>query len=247
MGASSPTSMGWPFLVAAGRRRDYSTLLAPDFLVADLDYGILETSVRPTSAPGPAMTIDVRTGGGRALTVVYATHLLAAADLTMPDVNPTLPVADPRDEHGRPLRLIYGFVAQDATLSRPDQADLTCALTAALATYRSFLQDEERAGVASSRPFALRSDITPRHPLRAAASLGVLAVDMPEPTPSLAVTPRRLAGAAVIVAFVAVIALIVSGTGRNRPGPPPGGCPTTATSTSTQASSAADSTCSSIR
>ena len=29
-----PVDAGWPFLVAAGRQRDYTVVVAPDFLVA---------------------------------------------------------------------------------------------------------------------------------------------------------------------------------------------------------------------
>ena len=32
---------GWPFLVAAGRIRDYTVLVAPDFLVASGEQGLL--------------------------------------------------------------------------------------------------------------------------------------------------------------------------------------------------------------
>jgi hypothetical protein len=61
---SLPVATGWPFLVASGRRRDYSTLMAPDFLVGELDYGILDEVVRPTSEGDPATVVEVRTRGG---------------------------------------------------------------------------------------------------------------------------------------------------------------------------------------
>ena len=74
--------MGWPFLVAAGRRRDYTTLLAPRFLVAELDHGVLEQVVRP-DARGRVRRPWWRSARGRGLrlSVAYATHLLTPADL----------------------------------------------------------------------------------------------------------------------------------------------------------------------
>ena len=154
------TPSGWPFLVAAGRRRDYRTLLAPEFLVADLDYGILDQAVRPTPETGPATVVEVRTARGRPLTIVYATHRLTAADLIDPvpgrthpagrpadAPGPDAPGSDPRDEHGRPLRLIYGYATPDGYFPEPAPADLDSARTVALTTYRRFLADEERVEV----------------------------------------------------------------------------------------------------
>ncbi len=199
------TSTGWPFLVAAGRRRDYSTLLAPDFLIADLDYGILDEVVRPTSEAGPATVVEVRTRGGRRLTIVYATHLLTTADLPAR-------ASGVRDEHGRPLRLIYGFAALDTWIPAPAQDDLDAARDAALAVYRRFLGDEERFAVVPSRPFPLRSAVR-----------AMLAA--PEPVSSH--PPRRALwlGGAALAAGLAVAAA-VSGFGQHAPAIAPVSCPT---------------------
>jgi hypothetical protein len=129
-------TQGWPFLIAAGRRRDYSTLLAPDFLVAALDYGVLDEAVRP----GSDGSVEVRTGGGRRLTIVSATKSVRV-----------------RDEHGRPLRMMYGFVCVDGSVPVPAAEDLATALAAASPVYERFLADEDRLLVEPSAGFPLRS------------------------------------------------------------------------------------------
>jgi hypothetical protein len=161
----------WPFLVAAGRRRDYSILLAPDFLVADLDYGILEQIARPSDEGRPTVAA-VRTRAGRQLTVVHATHLLTAADLE-PD---GAYAASPSDEHGRPLRLIYGFVSHDRIVE-PAAADLRTAFDAALVVYRRFLDDEDVIAVAPGHAYPMRSLTrrTPPVPVMAPVSVPVKA------------------------------------------------------------------------
>jgi hypothetical protein len=139
-----PTALGWPFLVGAGRHRDYCILLAPDFLLAGLDYGFLDEVARPTSAPTVA---QARTPAGRRLTVVFATHILTADDIG----------ASVADEHGRPLRLIYGFVSLDR-IAEPAAADLRTAFDAALVIYKRFREDEDTVAVAAGRAFPLASD-----------------------------------------------------------------------------------------
>jgi hypothetical protein len=203
MDASTPAATGWPFLVAAGRRRDYTTLLAPRFLLADLDHGVLEQVVRPDAEPGRPTVVTVRTGRGRRLSVVSATHLLTAADLDGPDSDG----ADAHDEHGRPLRLIYGFTVPDVSTVDPDPADLRRALVQALPVYRSFLRDEEHATVVGSPAFRLRS-----------------AVESPVPPPVDAAPAGTLRW---LVTAVAVLLAVVVGFGLWRavrpsaPGPTP--------------------------
>ncbi|MGH3645828.1 MAG: hypothetical protein ACRDTM_01400 [Micromonosporaceae bacterium] len=141
---------GWPFLVASGRRRDYSILLAPDFLVDELDYGILEEVVSPASERDPARVVQVDTRGGRRLSIAYATHLLSGEDVGEPA----------RDEHGRPLRLVHGFVSRDGLITEPAPADLAFAREAALEAYRRFLEDEEQFAVVPAPAFPLRSRTT---------------------------------------------------------------------------------------
>jgi hypothetical protein len=200
---------GWPFLVASGRRRDYRTLLAPGPLVDSLDYGVLD-SVAPSST---STVIDVMSARGRRLSIVAASHLLDAGDLGAGD-------GGVRDEHGRPLRLIYGFVCLDGRVVAPDGADLGQALATALDTYRRFLADEDLLTVEASVPFPLRS--------RTAGW----------PVP---VAPGRSRSPAVLVgtAIVAAVAVLGVGTviGWHRPASPPAACPSVSASASARAPS----------
>jgi hypothetical protein len=160
MATHPPT--GWPFLIAAGPHRDYGIVLAPDFLVADLDYGFLDEAVRPGGEP---RTVEVRSRGGRRLTVVSATHTLAPGE-----------AAATHDEHGRPLRLLYGFVCRHP-VADPDPADLAATFAVALEAFRRFLDDEYSPAVMAGQPFAVRSAVTRRlepagAPARDAAVVG---------------------------------------------------------------------------
>jgi hypothetical protein len=233
--------MGWPFLVASGRRRDYSILLAPDFLVADLDYGIIEEVVSPASERDPAKVIQVETRASRRLTLAYATHLLTHADIaeTLAPTGPS--TASPRDEHNRPLRLIYGFVSPNGWIPEPDQADLDAARKTALGVYQRFLQDEEKFTVVPARPFPIRSRVTVQ-PTAATILTGRAA--SPHAVPVSTARPSReeigirrhtavwLAGAASI----ASLALIAAIWGTSPPTPPPPACPTVAAVASTRPS-----------
>jgi hypothetical protein len=220
---------GWAFLVAAGRRRDYAILLAPDFLVADLDYGVLDRVARPAVGPGPAEVVDVSTGHGRRLTVVSATHLLTAADLTdvtagnrtvadvtAADSGAGHPGADPRDEHGRPLRLVYGFVTADVRVVAPAAADLGHARAVALAAYRRFLVDEDQLAVRPAAAFGLRSATVARnnHPPVPARA---------RPTAAAADPARRRRWVVGLAVSAALVAGFGAGTGAlvaSRPGAP---------------------------
>jgi hypothetical protein len=193
---------GWPVLVAAGRRRDYSTLLAPDFLVAELDFGVLETVMRPAGADDIPVVVEARTGAGRQLSVVYATHL-------MPDI---------RDEHGRPLRVIYGFASPDAHIEDPDPADLKRALDAGLTMYRRFLADEEGATVAGSAAFALRSVARPLAAAEPAAS-----------HPRVPVGLAAIAVAVMVVAAVVTVLALVFVAGNRTPAKAPVVCASAST------------------
>lgn len=129
---------GWPFLVARGRERGYSVLLAPPFLMDS--YGLLEEVTRPTSG------VEVATVRG--LCVVWSEYAVTHDDIG----------AEPRDEHSRPLRLLHGFVAE-RTIVQPSEVDMSVSRSAALDTYRRFLGDEERFAVEPSTPFPVRSNI----------------------------------------------------------------------------------------
>ncbi len=146
------TVTGWPFLIARGRRRGYSVLAAPPFLVRDREEGFLEEVVGPS--PGSVATRMVDSPGGRHLCLVWGDHRVRGDDIGEP--------ADPVDEHSRPLRLLYGFVCQDAAVSEPAPADLERSLATMVATYRRFLRGEEEFVVEESSPFPVDAHVVAR-------------------------------------------------------------------------------------
>jgi hypothetical protein len=200
-------AFGWPFLVGRGRRAGHRVLLAPDFLVTEHDHGILEAS--------SVYTTELTSSAGRRLAVRCSTHQVSAEDVAA--------AGQPRDEHGRPLRLIYGVVA---TGVEPVNADLRVALESALDTYRRFLRREDDFEVVPSQAF----------PLTAPARRSMVD-SAPAAVPGRRPGPRSVAllsGAAL--AAVLVIALTVL-WGRSEPetglkSPPPR-CSTTTTTTTT--------------
>jgi hypothetical protein len=105
-------------------------------------------------AAQPVQVATARTSRGDEVGVAWSAHLVTAEDLA--------DGTEPRDEHSRPLRLVYGFACQRAILAPPSDVDMTRSLTAALATYRRFLADEQRFAVESSAPFEQRSAVSSR-------------------------------------------------------------------------------------
>lgn len=144
--AAQAVPSGWPFLIARGRRRGYTVLLAPGFLIADRDYGFLEDVVGPVRDGAPWRTTTVTTPRGRRLCLVWSDYPAQTDEQT-----------DLRDEHSRPLRLLGGFLCTDAVVTQPSTADLDAARGSALRTYGRFLADEERFTVEESTPFGVRS------------------------------------------------------------------------------------------
>jgi hypothetical protein len=132
---------GWPFLVARGRRSGHRILLAPDFLVAAGDYGVLE------QVNGGTGVVVLTSAAGHRLSVAYATHPVGPAE-----------VDDPRDEHGRPLQLIYGLVAAGPADA---QEQMGTALALAIEVYRRFLRAEGGFAVVPSTSLELPDDAQP--------------------------------------------------------------------------------------
>ncbi|MEV0159625.1 hypothetical protein [Nonomuraea fuscirosea] len=161
---------GWPFLIARGHRAGYRTLLAPAPLLAVGDHTVLADHVEPGAVPDRPGVIALTTPSGRPISVVHATRQVSAADLGQADA--------PRDEHGRPLHLLYGFVCLHARTVTPDEADLRTALTTALTVYRTFLANENGFATEAAKPFPLRSTLEPAAPERhrAVARIAVAAV-----------------------------------------------------------------------
>ncbi|MEU7551330.1 hypothetical protein AB0B01_03025 [Streptomyces sp. NPDC044571] len=223
-GPSSPRR-GWPFLVARGRYHGYRTLLAPDVLLAARDYGVLDDSLVPSTVEDQAQVMQVVTAGGRPLTVVHATHRVTAADVAEPGTEAL--DRPPRDEYGRPLALMYGYVCEGGGDVAPQQADLAFCRETALGVYRRFLGDEEGFAVEPGPAFPLRSAVAvspgvggegPRHAPTRSTRFG--------PPPG-----RRLIAAAILAAVVILVYVVWAVI---TPPPPPGPTPTpTPTSTST--------------
>ncbi|MFI8273898.1 hypothetical protein ACIGBH_03120 [Streptomyces sp. NPDC085929] len=199
-GPSSP-QQAWPFLVARGRHHGYRTLLAPDFLLAERDYGVLDDSVTPSAVDDQAQVMPVVTRAGRPLTVVHATHRVTAADIAEPGAAP--PDQPPRDEYGRPLQLMYGFVCVDGGGGEPHTDDVNGSRETALRVYRRFLADEEGFTVEPGRAFPLRSADTrqpyPRRPDYEPTSA-------PRPLPSRTTWPIR----AAILVIVGILFLVLA-------------------------------------
>lgn len=197
---------GWPFLVARGRQRGYSVLLAPPFMIQALDYGLLEQVVGPVSAAQP-----VRTTSTRDLCIVWSEHAVTGTDVA--------DGSEARDEHSRPLRLLYGLVSPDATVLKPSEVDLEHSCLAALDTYRRFLADEKRFTVEPSTPFDLRSAVMPSSPTSATTTL-------PQSR-----SHWRYTGSALLAGLViGVVGALIIAPGSPDPVPPP--CPTTTATTS---------------
>lgn len=240
--------MGWPFLVARGRRRGYSTLLAPHQLIAAQDYGFLEEAVGPVPAGQPYRHGTATTARGRSLTLLWAEHPATEADLVDAAGMTGRPSAAGqalrapvlRDEHSRPLLLAYGFVCAAPVSAGSCTAvlrDLARCREAALATYRRFLADEDGFMLAGSDAFALTCAVPPadRHQLAAPAP----DTARPRPKPGAAVPAttggrgtgtmgRRGAVAAVGGLLVALAAGAFWLHGSSGGHPPPG-CPAPAT------------------
>lgn len=216
--------VGWPFLVARGRRRGYSTLLAPGWLIAERGHGLIEELVGPVDGR-PYRSATAVSPQGRLLNVVWAEHLVTAADVAS--------TSAPRDEHSRPLRLLYGFLCT-ATIVVDPAGDLTHSRLAALDTYRHFLADEEHFAVEASAPFEVAADVAAgtapaTHAVRETAWVAAREVLPASRAATGGIQPprSRLAGLAVagvlIAAFVAAGAIWLSGgTGEAPPPCPPG-------------------------
>jgi hypothetical protein len=150
---------GWPFLVARGRRKGFRVLLTPDPLVERGDQRRLEAAAGEVPDGAPWQRGSVRCADGRRLGLVWTEHRVRAADIG--DIVDD--AAGPRDEHSRPLRLIYGIACAGGDVVEPATGDMASALDEALATYRRFLRDEEVFVVERSSARPLASTITAGH------------------------------------------------------------------------------------
>jgi hypothetical protein len=193
------TAQGWPFLVARGHRRGYSVLLAPGFLLDTNDYGFLEEAAGPVRDAEPPRVLTTESPRGRRVCLVWSEYPITDADL----------VPHTRDEHSRPLRLINGFVCPEGTVSAVSEDDLARARTAALHTYRRFLDEEDLFTIEAATPFPLRSALA--EPVRRPAT-----PTPPKPRPRLLIP---LAAAAVIATATTAVIALASTTNPQQPPP----------------------------
>lgn len=152
-GTPAATVPAWPFLVARGRHRGYHVILAPGMLIDTRDHGVLDDAVVPSPQEDTPSVLHVTTRSGRPLTIVHATHVVKATDLATPGTPP--PPKAPRDEHSRPLQLLYGYLTPGHHLLVPRLEDLTHARRTALTTYRDFLNDEDDFPLTASSSFQI--------------------------------------------------------------------------------------------
>jgi hypothetical protein len=187
------TGRAWPFLIARGRRRGYSALLVPGFL---REHGFLEATVIPLD------DVPSRAAATPHGVLVWAEHAVTTAEAG----------GEPRDEYGRPLVLLHGFLCPDGD---PVAAPAALARTGstALSAYQRFLADEEGFRAERSEPFAIE-----------VAEVAEVARPRVSP-PAGPVRPARglvWAGAGVLVAAGAVAAVAgFASAGRDEVPPPP--------------------------
>jgi hypothetical protein len=228
-------AQGWPFLVARGREIGYQLLLAPDFILAGRESGLVLGEVRgEVPADGPARVTVVGSGSGP-LSVVQRTVRATRGDVGATD-RPEAPLLD---RAGRPILLGYGFVCRGTGLDGVDERDLEPARSAALAAYRRFYAAEEDFVPEPSQPYRLSSTLVaatavptpgPRRrsaPVEAPASVEASgSAWTSEVLPSAPVAPPARPPARSVLAVAAAVVLVVLALGiylvnSNGPARPP--------------------------
>jgi hypothetical protein len=205
--------VGWPFLVSAGQVRDYGVLVAPDFLVASGEQGLLGV-VGSAVEGGPVETTTVRTSTGHQLSLAYAARPLTAADVGSTDGIGT-DGSSVLDEFGRPLRIVVGVVTEHPRATDP-APDLERAEATVLAAYRRFRTNEAAYRVEPSRREPMHSlgrvglpTYPPEPPPGPRPGVGPYpGITTPQGAPYSSGGPRRT-GPAILVG-VAVVALMLA-------------------------------------
>ena len=192
---SEVQEVGWPFLVSAGLVRDYTVLVAPDFLVADGEQGLLGIAGGAVDG-GPIESRTVRTSSGRLLALSYAARLLTAEDST----------GTVADEFGRPLRLVVGVVTDRSRATDPTR-DLARAEEVVLPAYRRFRADESAYRVEPSHREPMRS-LGLREPEGLPAPVAVPYAAMPDRRPVRPLVSPVLLVIGVVVALLMVLLLL---------------------------------------
>ncbi|GAA4585033.1 hypothetical protein GCM10023194_26530 [Planotetraspora phitsanulokensis] len=216
------SAYAWPFLVARGRRLGYRTLLAPGFLIAAGEHGVLDDTVVPDTREDRATVVETETPSGRRISIVHATHIVTAEDVADPGTPPA--ERAPRDTHSRPLQLIYGFVYVGGGAAPPGPDDLRICREASLSAYRRFLADEEAFRVEAGHGFALRShgDVTEPEEMTPSSMPGI---DTTE-TATNTKRPSRAGVAILLIGAVTLISVVVLAMTRLTTPEPTIPCPT---------------------
>jgi hypothetical protein len=197
---------GWAFAVARGRRKGYQTLLAPDFLAASNEYGVLGQATGGDTTTGVPTTARLHGLAAGDVVLTYQTQRLTSADL--PGDEPLT------DEFGRPLDLLYGFAIRGAGLSTVDDADFLAAKGQALRTYQHFLSDESAFELEESAPFVLRSTLAELSHEPAAepvpfAEPAPFPTTIPEPARARGIRRTAILGAVLVIALFAALWFVV--------------------------------------
>ena len=211
--------VGWPFLVSAGLVRDYSVLVAPDFLVATGEQGLLGVAGGAVDG-GPVESRTVRTSSGRLLALSYAARRLAVQDWSGGVV----------DEFGRPLRLVVGVVTDRSRATDPTP-DVARAEELVLPAYRRFRADESAYRVEPSHREPMRS-LGVDEPEGLPVPVALPGATSPDRRPAHRVGSPALLVIGVVVALLVVTLLLVRPWATSRDCVP---APTTTTTTTTAA------------
>jgi branched-chain amino acid transport system substrate-binding protein len=131
---------GWSYLVARGRRTGYRTVLAPDFLVDRGLDGLLASRVAAARDGGDQRLVEVDVAELGRLTVAVMTERPSLRELDVDTESDELAT----DEHGRPLRMLFGVVVLGRMRRAVRDGDLQRARGDALVSYRRFLAAEDR-------------------------------------------------------------------------------------------------------
>lgn len=146
----TPSTDGWPFLVAPGRSVGHRTVLVPQFLAETGQSGVLRDAISGSVTPTDQVVTAVMERGCVRHVIVYRIARIAEAECA-PD-GPRPATADRslgpdevlRDDAGRPIEIAYGLVfPPGAVLGRAlGPADLADARVEAVRALRRFLSQE---------------------------------------------------------------------------------------------------------
>lgn len=144
MSAGKATEM-WPFLVSRGRRLGYRVVVAPDFLAAANEVGLLYPIIESDAAEAQGGTRRrvLKTRNGQTVGTVFHEVIADGADLGLPS-------GALRDTFGRVVAMFEGYVVHGP--STPSIVDWQPTHDIAIAAMRSLLAAESRGSNAEDIP-----------------------------------------------------------------------------------------------